>query len=318
MADEKPYDSAFKTIAERNRELLVPMVNEFFGRHYPEGTKVELLRDEHHVRKGKQAGWPVLDTDALFRIGEMLYHIECQSTPDGIIAIRMVEYGFHIAIDGARRMPDGAWELRMPLAAVLYLRHNSRTPEAERVRLVLPDGGVAEYRVPIIKVQKYSLEELFRKKLLIMLPFYLFRYEKEFAEMEREPERRQKLLADVRVMEARLEAMRPGKLGYAAEHVAEFVDYVSRHLLEGYEQTSQEVSSVMGGKLIETKAYKAYLEGQADGEAKGEARGEARGEAKGLASAVRALMKNTQKSAQEAMDMLSVPAEKREAVAALL
>ena len=173
-----------------------------------------------------------------------------------------------------------------------------------------------------IKVQKYSLEELFRKKLLIMLPFYLFRYEKEFAEMEREPERRQKLLADVRVMEARLEAMRPGKLGYAAEHVAEFVDYVSRHLLEGYEQTSQEVSSVMGGKLIETKAYKAYLEGQADGEAKGEARGEARGEAKGeakgLASAVRALMKNTQKSAQEAMDMLSVPAEKREAVAALL
>ena len=211
MADEKPYDSAFKTIAERNRELLVPMVNEFFGRHYPEGTKVELLRDEHHVRKGKQAGWPVLDTDALFRIGEMLYHIECQSTPDGIIAIRMVEYGFHIAIDGARRSQDGAWELRMPLAAVLYLRYNSRTPEAER---------------------------------------------------------------------ARLEAMRPGKLGYAAEHVAEFVDYVSRHLLEGYEQTSQEVSSVMGGKLIETKAYKAYLEGQADGEAKGEARGEARGEAK--------------------------------------
>ena len=46
--------------------------------------------------------------------------------------------------------------------------------------------------------------------------------------------------------------------------------------------------------------------------------GEDRGEAKGLASAVRALMKNTQKSAQEAMDMLSVPAEKREAVAALL
>lgn len=297
--DDKPYDSSFKTIAERNRELLVPMVNEFFGRHYPKGTKVVLLRDEHHVCKGKKDEWSVLDTDALFRIGEMLYHIECQSTPDGIIAIRMVEYGFHIAIDGAKRMLDGAWELRMPLAAVLYLRHNSRTPEAERVRLVLPDGSVAEYKVPIIKVQKYSLEELFRKKLLIMLPFYLFRYEKEFAEMEQNPKRQQKMLADVREMESRLEAMRSGEFGYAAENVSELVDYVSRHLLEGYEQTSQEVSSVMGGKLIETKAYKAYLEGEADGEA--------RGETKTVVKNIQSIRSKLGISAEKAMDILEIP-----------
>ena len=307
MADEKPYDSAFKTLAERNSELLVPLVNEVFGTAYPEDTKVVMLRDEHHVREGEDKDERILDTDALFDIGGKPYHIECQSTPDGIIAVRMVEYDFHIAIDGARRMPDGVWELRMPQAAVLYLRHNRRTPEAERVRLVLPDGSCAEYRVPIVKVQEYSLEELFSRKLLIMVPFYIFRYEKQFAEMEKEPELRQKLLAELREIESRLEHMRSGRLGYAAENVSELVGYVGRKLMYGYEQTGREVADIMGGTLIETRAYKAYLEGQADGEARGEAKGEAKGETKTITKNIQSIMRKLGISAEKAMDILEIP-----------
>ena len=50
----------------------------------------------------------------------------------------------------------------------------------------------------------------------------------------------------------------------------------------------------------------------------GEARGEANGEIKGMAASVRSLMARMKISANEAMDMLSVPLDKQEAVQAVL
>ena len=36
-------------------------------------------------------------TDSAIRIRGSLYHLECQSNPDGSMVLRMVEYDFHIA-----------------------------------------------------------------------------------------------------------------------------------------------------------------------------------------------------------------------------
>ena len=44
-------------------------------------------------------------------------------------------------------------------------------------------GGEVSYKVPVIKME-YSIDEIFRKKLLFLIPFYIFIYEKEFPEME--------------------------------------------------------------------------------------------------------------------------------------
>ena len=47
-----------------------------------------------------------------------------------------------------------------------------------------------------IKVQNYPLDAIFEKKLLFSIPFYIFRYEKEFPEMEQNDEKRQRLEED--------------------------------------------------------------------------------------------------------------------------
>ena len=44
-------------------------------------------------------------------------------------------------------------------------------------------GGEVSYKVPVIKME-YSIDEIFEKKLLFLIPFYIFIYEKEFPEME--------------------------------------------------------------------------------------------------------------------------------------
>lgn len=39
-----------------------------------------------------------------------------------------------------------------------------------------------QYDVPVMKVQAYSLDDIFEKHLLLLLPFYIFSHEKNFPE----------------------------------------------------------------------------------------------------------------------------------------
>ena len=62
-------------------------------------------------------------------------------------------------------------------SAVIFLRHTGKTLNEIQIRIITP-SRTAEYLVPIVKVQKYSLEEIFSKRLLFFIPFYIFSHEK--------------------------------------------------------------------------------------------------------------------------------------------
>ena len=94
-----------------------------------------------------------------------MYHIECESNPKTGMEIRMIEYDFHIVLSKMERYEDKA-VLRFPESAVLFLRHNANTPDKLTVKLVMADGSEVDYKVPIVKVQKYTKEEIFDKNLL--------------------------------------------------------------------------------------------------------------------------------------------------------
>ena len=68
-----------------------------------------------------------------------------------------------------------------PNTAVLYLRTYKKTPDKMKYVIVTP-GGTVQYDVPIMKIQTYSLDDIFAKGLLMLLPFYIFSYEKNFGE----------------------------------------------------------------------------------------------------------------------------------------
>jgi len=70
------------------------------------------------------------------------------------------------------------------------------------IRVVTP-GGEAGYDVPVIKVQQYSLEEIFRRKLLFFLPFYIFSHEKQLPEYESDETKLKQLTDEYRHMSCR-------------------------------------------------------------------------------------------------------------------
>lgn len=131
------FDDVFRTLCEKNSKLLIPLINEVFHRNYKMTEKIELWAGEHHVLSDKEEQMHKRITDSTIHIGDNLYHLECQSNPDGSMVLRMVEYDFHIALENAMEVETG-YEMRFPESAVLYLRHNENTPDEIQMKIIFP------------------------------------------------------------------------------------------------------------------------------------------------------------------------------------
>lgn len=92
------------------------------------------------------------------------------------MTIRLFEYDAQIALDEGEVM-DETLTVAFPNTAVLYLRSYKKTPDKMRYVIVTP-GGTVQYDIPVIKVQAYSLNDIFEKSLLLLIPFYIFSHEK--------------------------------------------------------------------------------------------------------------------------------------------
>ena len=80
------FDDVFRTIAQKMPQLLIPLINEVFHTSYSEEEHFEQLRNEHYEKYG------TVITDSIIRIGGHIYHLECQSSKDRTMVIRMFEY----------------------------------------------------------------------------------------------------------------------------------------------------------------------------------------------------------------------------------
>ena len=133
MANNTIFDDVFRTMVEKMTYLLVPLINEVFHTSYPEDVKIVHLRNEHQLEDGE------LITDARLLIGDKVYHIECQSTDDTTMSIRMFEYDVAIALENRRKI-GRKFYVEFPKSCVIYLRTTRNTPDVEEVEMKLPDG----------------------------------------------------------------------------------------------------------------------------------------------------------------------------------
>jgi len=151
--------------------LLIPLINEVFGTDYSENQEFEQLRNEHYEKFGK------VITDSLIRIGGHLYHIECQSKKDETMALRMIEYDFAIAVEQLSQTVGDIAEIKFPESCVLYIRNHNTVPDYHPLKVVFADGQSVIYKVPVLLAKNYTVNRIFEKKLLLLLPYHILRYE---------------------------------------------------------------------------------------------------------------------------------------------
>lgn len=175
------YDGAFRTILNDCRQMIIPVINEIFKEDYTGNEMIEFHPNEHFIDQQDVAGKErITDTNfIIYGKKKKKYHLECESSlPDGRMTIRLFEYDSQIALDEGEVINE-TLTVTFPNTAVLYLRNYKKTPDKMRYVIKTP-GGIVEYDVPIMKVQEYTLEDIFSKGLLLLIPFYIFSHEKNF------------------------------------------------------------------------------------------------------------------------------------------
>lgn len=257
------YDGAFRTILNDCRKLIIPVINEIFQESYTGDEIVEFLPNEHFLDQQDAADQKRV-TDTNFRIiGSIIkkYHLECESSlPDGKITIRLFEYDAQIALDEGK-VTEETLTVVFPNTAVLYLRTYKKTPDKMKYVIITP-GGKVQYDVPIMKVQNYTLDGIFEKRLLLLLPFYIFSHEKHFQAYNSSSRELAELESKYRyIMEKLDELERQGEIGaFDKRTIIEISNDVMKEIAKKYANVQKGVGDIMSGALIETDARKLKKE----------------------------------------------------------
>ena len=182
------YDGAFRTILNDCRKLIIPIINEIFGETYTGEEEIQFFPNEHFIDQQDEADkGRITDTNfTVFGKTPKKCHIECESSlPDGKITIRLFEYesyavrhNLQIALDEGG-VTEETLTVTFPNMVVLYLRTYKKTPDKMKY-VIITLGGTVQYDVPIMKVQTYSLNDIFDKSYCFSFHFTFFRMSKVF------------------------------------------------------------------------------------------------------------------------------------------
>lgn len=254
MSNNTIFDDVFRTLVEKMPQLVIPLINEVFGTNYPEDIELKQRRNEHQTKDGEMI------TDSHLQIAEKSYHVECQSTKDSTMIIRMIEYDFAIALDSVNK-ESGIVKGYFPYSCVLYLRGKTGEPTLE-MELIMPDGKIVKYKVPILYLQKYTKDMIFQKKLFFLLPFYIMKYEKSKKELQESDEKLQELLEEYRIIERCLEEefLDEGKEKEYRD-IMELIIRIADYILEDTESARKGLGEIMGGKVLELESDRLISQG---------------------------------------------------------
>jgi len=265
MQQSTIYDSVFKTTTHDCRRMILPAMNELYREEYRGNEEIVHLQDEHYIDTPEEI--KEIDTDNYFMLKdnpEKRYHFECQSTPDSTMLLRMYQYDSQIAF-WDNTLEDDKLTVRYPRSAVLFLRHTRNTPDVMKIYLETSQGHVLQ-EVRVMKLKNYTLDEIFEKRLYLLLPFYILVHEKRFKVCNDDVVEGEKLIAEYKRIAAYLgEMVKSGKLNeYERNLLASMVLKVVEHCLEKYEVIKKGIQEIMGGVLLDYPAKRILNESRAE------------------------------------------------------
>lgn len=269
------FDDVFRTTSNDCPELVIPVLNEIFKTDYT-GNEI-IVRNENEIFLRRQDGEEekrITDSSIVIKRNNKDrgkgFHLECQSTRDGTMAVRMYQYDSQIALKNGE-MKNGTLIVRFPHSAIIYLRSNSRTPDSMTIRIET-SGGSISYQIPHIKIKNYDIALLFEKHLFFLLPFRIFVHEKDLRRCENSKKELEKLKEEFKEIRTRLqECCEKGIIDeYTKCTLIDMSKKVIRGLLRNkYPITRKGVEEAMGGNILEYEAKTIRNQGRAEGEAYG-------------------------------------------------
>ena len=202
-----PYDDVFRTLLNDCSSLIIPVINEIFSEHFSGDEKIVFMPETHFLNQ-QDGGEEKRITDTSFKIvgkKEKKFLYECQSTADSSMLVRIFEYATQIALDQGE-IVGNILKVEIPHSAILFLRCNESTPDKMGIEMKTP-GGTVCFDVLVMKSQRYSIDEIFEKNLLFLIPFYIFSHESRFEEYNKSEDKLESLKAEYIDIRNRLDGL---------------------------------------------------------------------------------------------------------------
>jgi len=166
------YDKMCKRILTLSTKAVINLINGLYETDYPTDSTITYNWTEFEDQNLKRTL-----ADTIITINNRFsYHMEIQMTVDDEIVFRVIEYGFGHAYKN-RICEKGKEVLPFPEPKVIYLSENNieSIPDKYSVELDFGAQGSFTYKVPVTVLQKITPEELTRRKMIILIPFYLLK-----------------------------------------------------------------------------------------------------------------------------------------------
>ena len=187
----KLWDEILKAIVAAMPTQLFPLFKEVYGREYSKDTPIVVLGSETSSFSEDEEKPPTstLMDIALLVAGTDYYHLECQMKNDNEMVIRMFAYDVRFAITHTKEVDKDTGEVTLyfPRSVVIYPEKNDALPDYLKCRVVFQDNSEHIYKVPTVKVQNYSLEEIKEKHLTLFIPYTILRLRPKLASNRKYP-----------------------------------------------------------------------------------------------------------------------------------
>ncbi len=284
LQSDTPYDDAFRTMESEFDDLVIPLVNHMFGTAYGKDAVIKRFRNEHFV-KHESGRDEKRVTDSGFEITDneitRVYHLECESKKyDGTILVRIFEYDSQIAKDMAESDMFNL-RLKLPNTGLLLLRSTGKEKQKAEIEIEFPDGQVGKVYVPILKISDYDIDRIFAEKLYMLLPFYIFKFEKRLKSIDKD-ERALEEFADMyRDIVSRMnEELEKGVLSVVTYYaIIKLIKKVAYNIATKHVNIQRKVGSAMGGQVLDLPEIRIRNEGREEGREVGREEGRREAEA---------------------------------------
>ena len=112
-------------------------------------------------------------------------------------------------------------------------------------------------------MQNYTIDIMFKKRLLILLPFYLFVVDKSLKDCEADSDKLAELLNSLQTIVKGLDALLIlGDIDELTRNsILEFSNMVNTHLARNYAMVRKGAEDIMGGKILEYESKTIFQNG---------------------------------------------------------
>ena len=262
-----PYDDVFRTMMNDCLRLVIPVINEIFGKGYSGSETIIPYPNEHFMSRQDGPGDKRITDSAFVIMGETADHylLECQSKPDNSMTPRMFEYGTQIGLDHAIMQP-GQLDITLPGAAILFLR-GGRKLQTELPILIRADQKEMDYPVHVLCVQHLNSDYIISKNMIFLVPFFIFAYERKFSSFPGDTESMGQMLHEFATIKRWLDrCVEENKLDYLERRtIQDMTMTVVNGIAKNYQLVRKEIDKIMGGQVLEYEAKTIYREGRQEG-----------------------------------------------------